>query len=152
MHWLWKKTAWRPVVLCALLGFLPVLGWPQQKYTGSDRELAEAMLKDIAKAVQDHYYDTKLHGVDWNARAQQAKKNVEAADSLNTAMSEIFGRPFIWSECNGMRDLNTLIRGNSGWLLNSATDINVWGQIVGMGTLNGQPHGFLLTPRNPFKP
>ena len=39
-----------------------------------------------------------------------------------------------------------------GWLLNSATDINVWGQIVGMGTLNGQPHGFLLTPRNPFKP
>jgi probable HAF family extracellular repeat protein len=65
---------------------------------------------------------------------------------------EVIGRPFIWSERNGMRDLNTLIRGNSGWLLNSATDINVWGQIVGMGTLNGQPHGFLLTPRNPFKP
>lgn len=63
---------------------------------------------------------------------------------------EVTGRPFIWSERSGMQDLNTLIRGNSGWVLNSATDINVWGQIVGEGMLNGQPHGFLLTPRNPF--
>lgn len=68
-----------------------------------------------------------------------------------TSPLEVIGRPFVWSERNGMQDLNTLIRGNSGWVLNSATDINVWGQIVGEGTLNGQPHGFLLTPRNPFK-
>jgi len=64
---------------------------------------------------------------------------------------QVTGRPFIWSELSGMRDLNTLIRGNSGWVLNSATDINVWGQIVGDGLLKGQPHGFLLTPRNTFK-
>ncbi|MGA9544126.1 MAG: hypothetical protein WBQ85_11180 [Candidatus Sulfotelmatobacter sp.] len=59
---------------------------------------------------------------------------------------EVIGRPFIWSEKSGMQDLNTLIRPNSGWVLNTATDINVWGQIVGSGTRNGQPHGFLLTP------
>jgi len=57
------------------------------------------------------------------------------------------GRPFIWSQDSGMRDLNTLIHGNHGWVLNSASGINVWGQIVGEGVLNGQPHGFLLTPR-----
>lgn len=89
MLWSIKKVAWGPVVLGTLLGFWPVLGWPQQKYTRSDRELAEAMLKDVAKTVQDHYYDPKFHGVDWNARSQQAKKNLDAADSLNTAMSEI---------------------------------------------------------------
>jgi hypothetical protein len=50
-----------------------------------------------------------------------------------------------------MQDLNTLIRTNSGWVLTTATDINVWGQIVGNGTLNGEPHGFLLTPRDPFQ-
>ncbi len=50
-----------------------------------------------------------------------------------------------------MRDLNTLVRGNSKWVLSSATDINVWGQIVGQGMLNGKPHGFLLTPRAFFK-
>jgi probable HAF family extracellular repeat protein len=64
---------------------------------------------------------------------------------------EVTGRPFIWSERTGMRDLNTLIPQNSGWVLNSVTDINIWGQIVGSGTRNGQPHGYLLTPINPFQ-
>jgi probable HAF family extracellular repeat protein len=63
---------------------------------------------------------------------------------------EVIGRPFIWSQRRGMQDLNTLIRAGSGWILISVSDINVWGQIVGSGTLNGQPHGFLLTPRDPF--
>ena len=61
---------------------------------------------------------------------------------------QVIGRPFIWSQSSGMRDLNTLIPATSGWVLDSATDINVWGQIVGSGTLNGQTHGFLLTPIN----
>lgn len=65
---------------------------------------------------------------------------------------EVIGRPFIWSTKSGMQDLNTLIRPNSRWVLNTATDINVWGQIVGSGTLNGQPHGFLLTPHLFFFP
>ncbi|HTT17367.1 MAG TPA: hypothetical protein VMG82_00380 [Candidatus Sulfotelmatobacter sp.] len=65
---------------------------------------------------------------------------------------EVSGRPFIWSVRSGMQNLNALIRQNTGWVLGSANDINVWGQIVGEGTLNGQPHGFLLTPRNPFQP
>ena len=63
---------------------------------------------------------------------------------------EVTGRPFIWSQHSGMQDLNALIRPGSGWVLNSVSDINYWGQIVGSGTLNGQPHGFLLTPKNPF--
>ena len=59
----------------------------------------------------------------------------------------VIGHPFIWSERNGMQDLNTLISTSSGWVLNSATGINIWGQIVGSGTLNGKVHGFLLTPK-----
>lgn len=59
----------------------------------------------------------------------------------------VSGRPFIWTEQRGMQDLNTLIRANSGWVLNSVSDINIWGQIVGSGTYKGQTHGFLLTPR-----
>lgn len=64
---------------------------------------------------------------------------------------QVIGRPFVWSTRNGMLDLNTLIPPNAGWVLISAADINFWGQIVGNGTLNGEPHGFLLTPRNPFE-
>jgi probable HAF family extracellular repeat protein len=80
--------------------------------------------------------------------------NTEYSGSLGWDGSpfEVSGRPFIWSERTGMQDLNTLIPAHWGWILNSAKDINVWGQIVGEGTLNGQPHGFVLTPRNPFRP
>lgn len=60
----------------------------------------------------------------------------------------VIGHPFIWSESSGMNDLNNLISTSSGWVLNSATGINIWGQIVGSGTLNGEAHGFLLTPRS----
>ena len=45
-----------------------------------------------------------------------------------------------------MQDLNSLIDPASGWVLNSATDINDAGQIVGSGLFNGQQRGFILTP------
>jgi probable HAF family extracellular repeat protein len=43
-------------------------------------------------------------------------------------------------------DLNSLIAADSGWLLSIAYSINAGGQIVGVGKLNGEAHGFLLTP------
>jgi probable HAF family extracellular repeat protein len=43
-------------------------------------------------------------------------------------------------------DLNSLVVNGTGWALVDAHDINDSGVIVGVGTLNGQPHGFLLTP------
>jgi probable HAF family extracellular repeat protein len=45
-----------------------------------------------------------------------------------------------------MRDLNDLLINGSGWELSSGQDINNSGQIVGIGTINGQTHGFLLNP------
>lgn len=53
---------------------------------------------------------------------------------------------FIWSQEEGMQNLNDLIPANSGWQLQIATGINDGGQITGQGTINGQLHGFLLTP------
>jgi probable HAF family extracellular repeat protein len=46
-----------------------------------------------------------------------------------------------------MKDLNAMIPAKSGWVLIEATSINASGQIVGMGTHDGQEHGFLLTPQ-----
>jgi hypothetical protein len=45
-----------------------------------------------------------------------------------------------------MQALNSLISSNSGWTLVMATSINVRGQITGEGDINGEQHGFLLTP------
>ncbi len=46
-------------------------------------------------------------------------------------------------------DLNTLIPGNSGWVLTDAYGINGNGQITGTGTFNGNSRSFLLTPVTP---
>jgi probable HAF family extracellular repeat protein len=44
-----------------------------------------------------------------------------------------------------MTDLNALIPADSAWLLTLARGINRVGEIVGVGTINGQTHAFLLT-------
>jgi C-terminal processing protease CtpA/Prc len=75
-------------LLAILCGLVPVAGW-SQRYTRSDRELAEPMLRDADADVQKYYYDSKFHGVDWRARVQEARKNIETARSMDDAVSEI---------------------------------------------------------------
>lgn len=71
------------------------------------------------------------------------------AQSFDYPFLQVLGRPFIWDALHGMRDLNDLLPFNSGWTLNSVTDINGVGRIVGTGTISGEMHGFLLKPK-PF--
>lgn len=49
-----------------------------------------------------------------------------------------------------MKDLNTMVPAVAGRVLAEATDINDAGQIVANGKLNGEDHGFLLTPMQPM--
>jgi probable HAF family extracellular repeat protein len=64
----------------------------------------------------------------------------------NSATSTNLSHAFLWSPRTGMWDLNDLIPSNSGWVLLNATGINAWGQITGNGMINGEMHGYLLTP------
>lgn len=51
------------------------------------------------------------------------------------------------SSPGGLVDLNDILPSNSEWTkLNSATDINDNGVIVGYGQINGETHGFKLVP------
>ena len=54
-------------------------------------------------------------------------------------------RALLWQ--NGAPvDLNKLVRGGRGWVLQEATGINNKGQIVGIGSYRNTTHAFLLTP------
>ena len=53
----------------------------------------------------------------------------------------------IWTSSGGMKDLNSLIPANSGWVLINANAINKLGQITGYGTIKGYNHAFVLTPK-----
>ena len=58
------------------------------------------------------------------------------------------GHAFFWDQSAGLFDLNTLLSASdsASWVLTSATGINDRDQIAGQGYINGQLHGFLLTP------
>ena len=58
-------------------------------------------------------------------------------------------RAFIYSG-GVMQDLNALVAAVPGRELTSAIDINDAGQIVVQGKVNGEDHGFLLTPTEPM--
>jgi probable HAF family extracellular repeat protein len=55
-------------------------------------------------------------------------------------------RPFLWQ--NGdMVDVNTLLDASgAGWTVSAITGINNLGQMVGIGTYQGQPRTFLMSP------
>lgn len=54
-----------------------------------------------------------------------------------------YGRAVLW-ESGLVTDLNTLLPANSGWVLQSAMDINSAGQIIGIGHKDGNPSAFLF--------
>ena len=54
---------------------------------------------------------------------------------------------FLYSAAGGAVYLTQHIPADSGWVLNEARAINSLGQIAGWGTVNGQVHAYLLTPR-----
>ena len=67
-------------------------------------------------------------------------------DDSGTIVGRSDGKAVAWQE-GKIRDLNAFIPAGSGWVLQEARAINRKGQIVGIGTLAGKPHSFLLTPR-----
>jgi probable HAF family extracellular repeat protein len=129
-------------------------------------DLGQAVGWSTTGPVSYFNLDSPVHAVLWTPNGEIRDLGTLPGDTLsaasginifgqvigssgNTAISptEVTGHPFIWTQRSGMKDLNTLISAKSGWVLNSATGVNFWGQIVGSGTRHGKPHGFLLTPK-----
>ncbi len=74
--------------LIALVCLLTTSGRPQ-KISNYERERAKDMLADIAVNVRKHYYDPKFHGIDWDARVQEAKQKIDKVETQNLAFSQI---------------------------------------------------------------
>ena len=62
-----------------------------QQISRLDREMASAMLENLSDDVRKYYYDPKLAGLDWNALAQEAKKNIGQASDMAAAEAQIEG-------------------------------------------------------------
>ena len=51
--------------------------WPQQLISNADRDVAQGMLQVLATEVRKHYYDPKLHGLDWDAKVAEQKQKID---------------------------------------------------------------------------
>jgi len=51
----------------------------------------------------------------------------------------------LWEKSSGISDLNDLVWA-PGWTVNGVVGINNAGQILGVGSYNGQNRAFVLTP------
>lgn len=73
-----------------LLLVLGTTSWAQkEQMSGFERSRALEMLQIISNDVKKHYYDPKLHGVDFEAKIAQTKQQIQTTNSFNMAMSHI---------------------------------------------------------------
>ncbi len=80
----------RAINLCGALLFLTVLAVSQAKdMTNEERNQVETMLSQVSNDVTHHYYDPKLHGVDWQAKVKIAREQIKQEKSLNMAMAHV---------------------------------------------------------------
>jgi hypothetical protein len=70
----------------------------------------------------------------------------DAGDIVGNAQTTVTEAAWIYQPEKGFSNLNDDIAPNSGWSLYQAVGINSRGEIVGNGIINGEYHGFLLTP------
>jgi carboxyl-terminal processing protease len=59
------------------------------KISKQDREEALTMLDTISADVKKHYYDPKLHGIDWDTNVKSYREKIVNASSLNRGLSEV---------------------------------------------------------------
>lgn len=76
------------VVIVAVL-FTASISAQQQAMSNFDRERMLTMLQVIGNDVRKHYYDPKFHGLNWDARLESAKQQIEKERSLSMALSHI---------------------------------------------------------------
>jgi C-terminal processing protease CtpA/Prc len=87
-HSVIKKVLTPTLGLLATVGLLAPFGLSQQ-ISRIDRELAQAMLENVASDVRKYYFDPKLHGVDWDTKVREAKEKIEKATSYHAALLDI---------------------------------------------------------------
>ena len=63
----------------------------QAQFSSFERKRAIQMLETISSDVKKHYYDPKFHGLDWDARVQEAKERIEKSTTQNAALLHIAG-------------------------------------------------------------
>jgi C-terminal processing protease CtpA/Prc len=77
----------RKIVGCCCL-IAASTAWSQQ-ISKLDRGRAEDMLHTVGDEVRKHYYDPKFHGLDWDGKLADTRRQIDESKSFNMAISHI---------------------------------------------------------------
>lgn len=106
-----------------------------------------------AGGTRAYYYDATGTPIDMGTLA--ANDNFSEVFDINSSyqavgLSRLNMLPFTLTpflyENGSIVNLNSLLPAGSGWVLTRPISINDAGEIIGIGTFNGAPSGFKLTP------
>jgi len=76
----------------ALLACLPVgITATQQKMDSFNIDRSRGILRDAYDLVKKHYYDPKIHGLDWDARYREYEEKTKNAPSIGQAFGVVAG-------------------------------------------------------------
>ena len=87
-----KKLTIRAFLLLMVLPFLLCSADGQQgqpRIAKFERDEVQQMLSNVSDDVKKHYYDPKLHGIDWGANVKNFQQRIDNAASLNRGLSEV---------------------------------------------------------------
>jgi C-terminal processing protease CtpA/Prc len=76
------------LVLTLVFSLLVAADQPKDM-SNEERNQVESMLLQISSDVPRHYYDSKLHGIDWSAKVNLARDQIKQEKSMNMAMAHI---------------------------------------------------------------
>jgi probable HAF family extracellular repeat protein len=95
-------------------------------------------MKDIGTLGGRNSYANAINGFDFVVGSSQT--------ATGESHAFVYHEKAFWFYGTTMMDLNDLLPEGTGWdCLNDAYDINEWGQVIGVGTKNGESHAFLMT-------
>jgi carboxyl-terminal processing protease len=84
-----KRHRIKLIVSLALFAVCAHAQQTQPPMTSLERQRAIEILQVTASDVKKHYYDSKFHGVDIDAKVAEAKQQIEKEPSFNRAMSHV---------------------------------------------------------------
>jgi C-terminal processing protease CtpA/Prc len=82
------RTAVVQLFITLLVSFVFAAGQAKDM-SNEERNQVESMLLKVSSDLPRHYYDPKLHGVDWQGKVSLARDQIKQEKSLNMAMAHI---------------------------------------------------------------
>ena len=82
-----RRKSYIAVVL--VLAFSRFISGQQRPISSFEKDRAQGILQTISNDIKKHYYDPKMHGVNWDAQVEEAKKQIASVTSFNMAMAHI---------------------------------------------------------------